>query len=167
MEELQRKGNLLEFTYNLSAFLTAARSITAYVRDSGKIKNVNRIVRNDDIIFFLKEQRNLTVHKRKLNTSATVNADIESSIVVASKEQIKVELYKEEYDAKKIVFMTEEEPQYNNVSIGNYENLNKVSIDYQFFTEEWKGQEDILSLAEYSLNWLEDFISKYIKVVSK
>jgi len=63
--------------------------------------------------------------------------------------------------------MTETEPQYNNVSVGNPENLNKVRTNYQFFTEEWKGQENILSLAEYSLNWLEDFVSKYIKTVSK
>jgi len=62
------------------------------------MKNVNGLVRNDDIMFFLKEQRNLTVHERKLSTSASVNADIASSIIIAPKEKIKVELYEEEYD---------------------------------------------------------------------
>lgn len=162
MERLQQEGNLLEFTYNLSAFLTATRSITTYVRDIIKDKNVNSIVRTDGKIFFLKDQRNLTVHERSLRASALVNANIASSITVASKEKVKLEMYQKENDIDKVIFKTGTEPEYSNIPV-NHTNkeFENVKTSYQFFLEEWEGHDDILSLAKYYLSWLEEFIKKY------
>lgn len=70
LKELEKKGNLVEFTYNLSEFLTASRSITSYIRNKKENKKNWRGIENltniDKKIKFLKDQRNITVHISKL-----------------------------------------------------------------------------------------------------
>ncbi|MBP2075881.1 hypothetical protein [Oceanobacillus polygoni] len=164
MEKLQQVGNLTDFSYNLNAFLTSTRSISAYLGDNIKEIDVFQLVNKDYKMKFLKEQRNFTVHEKLLETSAMVNVDIESSITVNVKEEIKIETYEENTEGKKVEITTETEPEYNNIFIDDqFNNEDYVRTSHQFFFEEWdKGPEDIVSLCLYSIDWLEKMISKLI-----
>ena len=72
---------LIEFTYNLSAFLTSTRSRTAYIRDNAKKKiDFENLTKIDNKANFLKDQRNITVHIRKVEINTVVNVDINTEI---------------------------------------------------------------------------------------
>lgn len=159
MKNLQEKGKLIEFTYNLSAFLTAARSITAYVRDNAKKKDQSKIenlTKSDNRIDFLRKQRNITVHRSNLQMSAATNFDISTEITVNIREDIQIEKLGNEVNESKIV--TETEPKlFGLTADDDQENIN---ITHQFYFKEWKGNEDILGLCSYYLTWINAFMTK-------
>ncbi|TXL67460.1 hypothetical protein FHP05_00090 [Cerasibacillus terrae] len=162
LESLEKEGQLLEFTYNLSAFLSATRSISSYVQDKAKkkkeVQTVIDVIEKDKIIRFLVKQRNYTVHRKQLKLSASANADLYSSITVNPKESIEVETYNINDEGDEIVQLTQVEPEYYNVSY--IQKDSSPTISYQFIFDEWKGSEDILYLCGYYLNWLEQFVSE-------
>lgn len=162
MEKLQQVGNLTEFGYNLSAFLAATRSISTYIRDYIKKVDIEKLINENAKMKFLKEQRNFTVHEKILETSAMANVDIETSITVVAKEEIKVETYQEKPEGNTVKIVTETEPEYNHIFIDDQlSKEDNVKVSHQFFFEEWqKGPEDIISLCLYSVNWLEKLINE-------
>ncbi|KAB7706555.1 hypothetical protein F9802_10165 [Bacillus aerolatus] len=168
MQTLENEGNLLEFTYNLSAFLSAARSITTYVKDKAKKprqkQEIEDLVDKNSIIRFLVNQRNYTVHRKLLELSAQVNTDLQSVITIKPAESISAEMYTVNEKGEEIVHLAFTEPEYHNVSFNG--NTDSVVTSYHFTFNEWSGHEGILELSNNYLKWLKEFIFKINSKIS-
>lgn len=151
LEELQRKGNLVEFTYNLSAFLTAVRSITAYTRDKARKRDqqsIENLTKSDGKVFFLKNQRNITIHVSKLKMTAITDVSVDTEVTVAFQEDIKIEMIKGD-ELEEIQMAADTELVLLNIDLE--ESDKSLNITHQFYLKEWDGDENILELSSYYL----------------
>jgi predicted lipid-binding transport protein (Tim44 family) len=83
-----------KFNYNLSAFLTATRSILQYTyessKDKGKLNDYNKLISKNRIIGFFKEKRDINIHEVPVNSVQQINMDICATITISTSSIITV-----------------------------------------------------------------------------
>jgi len=77
-----------KFTYDLSAFLSSARSVLQYALEEAKSKNggqvwYDRRVSASNILSFFKDKRNLNIHYEPVHPIRHVNASITEKIGIS------------------------------------------------------------------------------------
>jgi hypothetical protein len=153
------------FNYNLSAFLTATRSILQYTYDDanklGKLKDYNNLVSNNKILKFFKEKRDINIHTVPVKTIQQVNLDLYCTITI--RESVKITVMDSDGNVQ-------EERNFGGSDDSNSRSSSQSSplvrsLQYRFV--DWPGEEDVIELSTKYLNELRKFIikAKALKII--
>lgn len=131
--------------HNLSAFLTAARSVLQYAREEARTKAGGQAwhdqeVKRDAVVAFLRDKRDLNVHERPvpMKTEADVNL---SSTVTASATLSMVVIDGRTGERREIL------PDESNPSGPMRERtIPKISVTFRYEFCDWPGSEDVPTL---------------------
>lgn len=155
LEEMKlKKMDRQAFEHNLSAFLTASRTIFQYALEECKRKSGGQTwydlkIASNIIVKYLKDKRNLNIHHEPVKPLAhfSVNSvftmSLSGSATVTDKDG-------------NIISKTE---------FGNpnpSENSNKTTTDVVYKFDDWNGSEDVIQLCENYLSEIESFITEGI-----
>lgn len=142
-----------EFIFNLSAFLSAARSVLQYVFEEAKNKSGGQMwydnqISNSRILAFFKDKRDINIHQnpilpdRQTNIEVTLHLSTSVSFTVID-------------ENGSIVSQSPEETKQTVP-----ENTSKIYYSYTF--GDWRGSEDILALSKKYLVALENIVNEGI-----
>ena len=140
------------FKYNLSAFLSAARSVLQYARKEASSKQgghrwYDTHISSSSILNFFKSKRDVNIHRRPIDPSMAVDIAIEDAVGLS--DSIDVFLQKENGD---ILEQESSQPSMPDKSPS-------VSVSYQYFFSDWVGPEDVLTLSKMYLSELRSLIN--------
>lgn len=152
-------NNPKPYQYNLSAFLSAARSVLQYAckeaesKSGGRAWYDNRIA-NSSILPFFRDKRDVNIHTEPVKPRKDYQVSMKATVHISSSLSIKL---KDEKDNVIDQRCTKEakpphEPPTDIVS---------VEIRYRF--SDWSGSEDVTELSQKYLGELEDVVNDGIK----
>lgn len=152
MIEEQRHREI--FTYNLSAFLSSARSVLQYALNEAKTKSggqqwYDNCISASCILRFFKDKRDINIHTEliqpqayyKLEFSETIHLSNSISVTVTDKD----ENIKEQYCLNKPEPLLEESQA-------------PVVMEIKYKFDNWDGSEDVLRLCQMYIQELENLI---------
>ncbi len=156
---IEEQGNWDNFKYNLSAFLSAARSVLQYALEEAKTKPrgkqwYNNRISASSIIKFFKDKRDISIHTEpiqpqahnKLTATDTLHFSDSVSITVTDKNgNIKSQYSSDEPETKP------KEPETPTV----------LEIRHKF--GDWVGNEDVPTLCEIYVQKLEDVVEDGVR----
>lgn len=145
-----------KFNYNLSAFLTSARSVLQYALDEAQTENggqtwYSKQISTSHILSFFKDKRDVNIHAEPVKPSmnatvfatATVGIRASASVIVHdSKGNIKYQSPMETSDRQDKQQAKEKQAD--------------ITIRYRF--SDWKGTEDVMTLSQMYLDELKRLV---------
>jgi hypothetical protein len=142
------------FQYELSAFLSAARSVLQYALEESKQKpNGQRWyetqVSGSTILKFFKDKRDINIHTKPVGLSRLIS--VSDTLHVSISESARIEITRE--DGIKEIRESKEEPRKTNP----IESSAEVKICY--ILPDWDGPEDAIQLSRQYLTALEAFVN--------
>ena len=151
IEEQEHREN---FTYNLSAFLSSARSVLQYTLKEAKTKSgggqwYNNLILTSSVLKFFRDKRDINIHTEPIQPLAhyksefTVNIHLSASVSVTVTD--KDGNIKQQYSSgePKPIPKDSETPEV-------------MEIKYKF--DDWVGSEDVLTLCKMYIQELENVI---------
>lgn len=143
------------FQFELSAFLSAARSVFQYALEEAKLKpNGQRWyegqVSGNTVLKFFKDKRDLNIHTEPVRPSRHIS--VSDTVHVGISESIRIEITRA--DGTKEIRQIEEEPPKTNPP--PIESSSEVKIRY--ILTDWAGPEDAIDLSRQYLEALEAFV---------
>lgn len=159
-EMIIKQLDLKIFTYNLSAFLSSARSILLYALNEASSKTngrkwYNKWISSSKILKFFRNKRNFNIHTKPIQPKANIKLKSRETIHLSDSLLIKIK----DKDGK----IAKQQ-----VTLNNFEPLteeSEISVDrkiiYKF--DDWHGNEDILYLCQMYIKELEKLIKDGIK----
>jgi len=144
-----------EFTYNLSAFLAAARSALQYALEEAKIKTggqkwYERQVTDRQIVKFFKGKRDINIHSKPILPSAKIGVAVKGTVHLSVIFEATI---KRKDGSTEEVKSTESNP----ASTPSKEN--ETTVTYEHYFSDWKGNEDVLNLCDAYINEVETIVS--------
>lgn len=141
------------FQYNLSAFLSAGRSVLQYAREEAVNKSNGQNwyeaqVSGNSVLKFFKDKRDINIHAEPVRATRQISVSITEHIEIS--DSIRIEIHNK--DGTVEVREHEEEPPQANPQEGTAE----TEIRYVF--RDWRGSEDVIHLARQYLAALENFV---------
>ena len=137
-----------EFSFELSAFLTAARSVLQYALEEARLKTGGQAwyenqVKTAEAVKFFKEKRDISVHAEPVIPQRTINIYVEESIGIS--DFYSIEIINPDGtvvpDAPQETTAQQSPPEITRTS-------SSTSVTYHF--SDWPGQETVAELcAEY------------------
>lgn len=142
------------FQYELSAFLSAARSVLQYAFEQAKQKpNGQRWyeaqVSGNPVLKFFKDKRDLNIHTEPVRPSRHIS--VSDTAHVSISESVRIEITRAD-GTKEIRELKEEPPKPNPI-----ESSTEVNIRYML--TDWVGPEDAFQLSRQYLIALEAFVA--------
>lgn len=142
------------FQYELSAFLSAARSVLQYALDEVKQKPNGQSwyeaqVSGNAVLKFFKDKRDLSIHVKPVQPSRKIVTIVNECINIS--DSVMIEIQRED-GATEIGELKEVSP----VSKPQESSV-EVKINYVFV--DWVGPEDIIDLSRQYLENLENFVN--------
>jgi hypothetical protein len=142
------------FNYNLSAFLTAARSILQYALEeargkSGGQKWFDLATATHPSILFLKDKRNLNIHVEPVLAQTTIG--IETSVPIGIEESVKIHIFEEE----QLISYHKTESRPTEIP----ERREESAAQYTYRFTDWTGSEDVVQLSRLYLQALEAVVA--------
>ena len=141
------------FTYELSAFLTATRTVLQYLREEC-VKAGNKGwydgKMGDQTLGFFKSARDMNIHRRPVEPQQNVTLTFEEHVVVGEGFSITTT------DEQGRAVQHEEVEANSPVPVPT-----KVERTVEFFFEGWPGQEDVPSLCDKYLRTLESTLDEW------
>lgn len=147
------------FSYNLSAFLSAARTVLQYALEETKLKRGgqawhDKFIANSNVFRFFIDKRNVNIHEEPVPLKAQHNISINETIHISDSIHIKmidkqgkvISEYHSPDSAKK-------KPEQDSSSVSS-------KTVYKF--DDWMGSEDVLLLSEKYILELDSFLSEGI-----
>ncbi|MEX2459712.1 MAG: hypothetical protein WD469_00190 [Paenibacillaceae bacterium] len=163
MEDSMQQESYEHFTFNLSAFLAAARSILQYTLDrskaAGKQIQFDNLVTGKPILKYFKDKRDVSIHQKPVRPIQQVNISVHSSIIIRVTESSKI--LKVDSNGNKISETVNPTIDPENAQ-GSTENpTTKLSptreTEYRF--NDWPGNENVLQLSQLYLQDLQTFMN--------
>ena len=145
-----------EFSFELSAFLTAARSVLQYALDEARLKSggqawYEKQVKAAEAVKFFKEKRDLSVHAEPVIPRKVINIHIEESLGVS--DFYKIEIINPDGT------VVPDTPQVTTMQQCNPEISRTSSISFvTFHFSDWSGQESVTELCEAYLKQVHEII---------
>lgn len=142
------------FKHNLSAFLSAARSVMQYANEEAKTKNGGQrwyddLMNSSDVLSFFKDKRDLNIHTSPTDPRPRKRATVTVILHVLPSEQVKVTdkngKVKEEREIK-------EEPKPRKAP----KTSARSKLIYVF--DDWTGSEDLITLCKMYIEELENVV---------
>lgn len=140
------------FTYDLSAFLNAARSVLQYGRKEARNKTgglcwYDNYVAKKTVLSFFRKKRNTNIHGEPVLPNQIINATLtaRASVSVAVKDANGNMKYQSSTETPntEVKLPPAQEP---------------IEKPIRYFFSDWKGSEDIVTLCEKCIGELEDFV---------
>lgn len=151
MEIVQEAQDVKEFRHNLSAFLTATRSVLQYAMKQAKsVKDGQRwyenSMTNSPVFSFFKEKRDTNIHEKpvtpKRNTHVIIDTFIQASPHIAIMNKSLKVTKKHDLSEKKTVSKT-----------------SNISVNIRYIFPDWSGTDDVLLLCQKYINELRILIA--------
>ena len=155
----QAQDETFEFECNLSAFLSASRSVLQYAHAEAKktrsgLQWYESTVNREPILEFFKDKRNINIHQQPISPSAktkigihgTVNISASISVVVKDKDGN----IKNEYHSKPNQTPTKMKPP-------------ETTKTVTYYFSDWTGDEDVITLCKKYLDKLEKLVNDRIR----
>jgi hypothetical protein len=148
--------NAREFSYNLSAFLTAARSVLQYALEEAKTKPGGQAWYDASVsavpeVKFLKDKRDISVHERPVVPNRRFNLSISEHLVFGDSVHVTV--------TRSDGTVEPDEPPRQVLPTVSYP-VGETSSTVSFFFPDWTGQDDVMSICITYINAIEDIVRK-------
>ncbi len=143
----------LRFHFELSAFLSSARSILQYGNEEAKSKTggqvwYNRQVSGNNILRYFKDKRDVNIHTKPAKANRKISATVTEHVHIS--ESPKIEIQRDGGSIK-----GREHNEHN--SMPGPKPNDSTTIKYTF--SDWSGTEDVIELCGKYINALEEFIN--------
>jgi hypothetical protein len=143
------------FQYELSAFLSSARSVLQYARKEARKKpggqqSYDRQVTGNSVLEFFKDKRDVNVHAKPLRPTRHVSVSDTLNVMIS--ESTRIEMRKEDGTVEVREFR-EERPE-----LRPQEEATEVTSRHVF--DDWNGPEDVIDLSRLYLAALDDFVKR-------
>lgn len=154
---IEERRNRDNFTYNLSAFLSCARSVLQYALEEARTKTrgqqwYDNYVSARTILKFFKDKRDINVHTEPIRPLAHYNLRITETLHLS--ESLSITVRDKDGNIKQQYTSDEPKPR-------KPEAQSNLEIQYKF--DDWPGSEDILTLCKMYIQELEDIVKDGIQ----
>lgn len=146
------------FQYNLSAFLSAARTVLQYALEEAKRNNGQRwyddLIANSNTLSFFKDKRNINIHAEPIKPRKDYAVTLKATITIST--SLSIKLMNESGDIMEQRDIKKDKPP---------RELPKddTTIEVKYRFADWKGNEDVMELSKTYLDELEQVIEDGIK----
>lgn len=151
---LSEADNRDNFLYDLSAYLSSARSVLQYALEEARAKSggqawYDRQISSNKIVSFFRDKRDINIHVQPIEMNRIVSIEITETIHVS--ENIHIEKFDEsgrligESSSKSEPFVKETET--------------PASVTNIFTFQDWAGSENVIQLCELYLKELERIVA--------
>lgn len=155
LAQMQKEENNRDaFTFNLSAFLSAARSVLQYASNEAESKPSGKkwyetFMANSPILRFFRGKRNINIHVEPVEIALSVNVTVHDTIHFSES----VLVVKRDKDGNVV----------DQISTGPIEPAPappapEATIQYRYTFPDWQGNEDVKTLAQAYLNELKALV---------
>jgi len=150
-EQIHREN----FIYNLSAFLSSARSVLQYALNEAKTKVegqnwYDNLISTSTISKFFKGKRDINIHTEPIKTQAHYKLELKDTLHISDSVSVilrdKDGNIKQRYSSDKPEQLQQKNPQTSEI----------IEIKYKF--DDWAGTEDVLALCQMYIQELEILI---------
>ena len=150
-----------QLPYNLSAFLSAARSILQYALEEARTKKEGQQwydthITQSGVLSFFKDQRDINIHTKPIKPAQHASVDIKGVVHISSSLHIR-HLDKD----GNVLSESQAKPERPKPTKSESEPSVKTTVEYRF--TDWEGTEDILILCQKYLLELDHIINDGIK----
>lgn len=149
-------GEREPFNYNLSAFLSAARSALQFackeVRESDKLGGqawYDGKVAAKPLVKFLKDKRDVSIHESPVTPSAEIEATVTSRLFLS--DSVSVTVHRKE-GVTDMAVSKPDLPQPPPREVPS-------SLKFKYVFEDWPGTEDVIALCETYVNDIQEIVS--------
>jgi len=156
IEEQKNKDN---FTYNLSAFLSSARSFLQYALEEARSKTrgqqwYRNYISTSTILKFFKDKRDINIHTEPVKPQANYHLTLTETLHLS--ESLSITVKDKDGNIKQQYSSDEPKPKPKKP-----EAQSSMEIKYKF--DDWSEREDILTLCQMYIQELEDIIKDEIQ----
>jgi hypothetical protein len=147
------------YQYNLSAFLSAARSVLQYAEKEAKNKSggqawYNTRISNSSILPFFKDKRDVNIHTEPVKPRKDYQVSMTATVHLSS--SLSVKLKDEKGNVIDQRYIKEAKPPHEPPTAST-----SVEVRYRF--SDWSGSEDVIELSQKYLDELEDVVDDGVK----
>ncbi|HUT44810.1 MAG TPA: hypothetical protein VMX36_00935 [Sedimentisphaerales bacterium] len=156
LSQMHRTQNIPDnFDYNLSAFLSAGRTVCQYAQKESTNKPggggqnwYDTQINSSPVLSFFRDERDFNIHQEPVNPKKDINVVIDNYIGTSLSVTVLDNNLKEK----------------NHLDLENKAPLKKdnISVTYRYYFHKWQGSEDVLSLCKKYLDELKLFVQKGI-----
>ena len=154
-EMLKIKNDQKLFEYNVSACLSAARSVLQYAFEevtlNGKQNWYNSLINASALIKYFRDKRNINIHQKPLDTKKRH----ELTFTTTMRSSVEFEIR----DKDGNVISQSPKP-----TLPEANNQNKTTYDFNYIFDDWNGSENVCVLVEKYLKELELLIIDGVKL---
>jgi hypothetical protein len=150
-----------KFRYNLSAFLTSARSVLQYALEESKGKNGGQVWYDNQItashtLLFFKDKRDVNIHTEPVHPTKhlTITATAKIGIRVSASVIVKDANGNIKYQSQTGASQNDAKPQ-------SSQETDSVAVRWVF--SDWAGTEDIMTLCQKYIDELDSLVKDGIK----
>ncbi len=149
------KNERVFFTYNLSAFLTAARSVLQYALKESETKPNGKswydsAIQSRPVVKFFKDKRDINIHAEPINPSAEINIGMNDTISLS--DEVFITLTDKDGN---IVDERKVPPSQPTRKIESSQPI----VNFRFVFRDWRGNEDVVDLSQQYIQELKDIIN--------
>ena len=145
-----------KFTYNLSAFLSSARSVLQYALEEvknmkGGQKRYDNHIAGSHTLKFFKDKRDINIHVQPIHPTQHVNVSLSANLSLRTSVSVVVK------DASgNIKYQSPNDIYHHETKPSPEQKPAEVTVKYRF--SDWAGSEDIMTLCQKYIDELENFI---------
>jgi len=156
-EMIKHKMDQKLFEFNLSACLSASRSVMQYaleeVQSNGNQKWYDSYITKSTYVKYFKDKRDINIHKKPLNTKKRHELSISTTFSVSVEYTV----------MDKNGNIISQSPELNQID-ANSINPQNISYDFNYTFDDWNGHENVIELIEKYLNEIELFINNGVNL---
>ena len=150
-----------KFTYNLSAFLSAARSVLQYALEEARGKNggqvwYDRQIAASHTLSFFKNKRDVNIHTEPVHPTKHLNITLTERIGIGDSASIIVEDANENIKSESSTETSQNDSEPQPLS-----ETESIAVHWVF--SDWTGSEDIIALCQKYIDELNDLVKDGIK----
>lgn len=143
-----------KFNFNLSAFLSAARSALQYVLKEAQTKTGGQAwydcqVASIPVVKFLKDERDISIHATPIKPPAKIKATVSDTIHISNSVFVKIER-KDGTTEEAQILPTPPPPKPDE---------GETSVEYQYFFQDWPGSDDVVTLCKRYLKEVKTIVA--------
>lgn len=142
-------------SYDLSAFLSAARSVLQYALEEAKTKTGGQAwydskIQGNKVLKFFKDKRDINIHYSPVEATKQVNIQVQDTIYLS--ESFKIQITDKDGN------IIEEFATAPATNLPQNKDTSSVTISYKF--NDWDGYENVSELCDKYLQHLKGFVSE-------
>lgn len=143
-----------QFNYNLSAFLSAARSPLQYAHKEASAKLGGQVwydaqVAARPVVKFFKDKRDISIHANPVKPSAKIAVSVTDRLFIS--DSVSVTIHRKDGRTETVVSQPDPLPPPPEEVAS--------SVEYKYFFQDWSGTEDVIALCEMYVNEVQAIVA--------